>query len=219
MNKISVAKTLSLMKQHTKDFVVPSVSEIAEITKDPFQVLISCIISLRTKDAVTIQASKRLFAVADTVQKMTHLSEQEIARLIYPAGFYKTKAKNIKKICGLLLAEHRGKVPSAPDDLMKLPGVGRKTAAITMVYGHASKSHIPVDVHVHVIANRLGLVRTTKPEETEDALKNIIPRRYWRDINNLFVQFGQNICVTVSPYCGRCTLRPYCPRVGVTRSR
>lgn len=215
-----VLNVLSLMKSHNKDFLVPSVTEISHVTNhNPFHVLMSCLISLRTKDAVTIEASKRLFAVADTPEKLLRLPSPRLERLIYPAGFYKTKARRMKEICRILLEQHRGKVPSHLDDLMKLPGVGRKTATITLVYGFGSKDYIPADVHVHVIANRLGWVSTKRPEDTEQGLMRLVPRRYWPDLNDLFVQFGQNICVTISPRCSACKVRPYCKRVGVTRSR
>ncbi len=214
-----VSEVLHLMKQAYATFPTPIVTQIGEVTKSPFQVLISCILSLRTKDEVTLEASKRLFAVAATPDQMVQISPDALRRLIYPVGFYKTKAKNILQICRLLLDRFNGKVPENIDRLMDFPGVGRKTAAITMVYGFGHADYIPADVHVHVIANRLGWVRTKKPEETEQELMTVVPKQYWMDLNTLFVAFGQHVCLTVSPFCSTCPVKRLCKRVGVTRSR
>lgn len=196
------------------------VTQIAEQTdNDPFRVLISCLISLRTKDEVTAVASARLFKLADTPQKLVKLQERTIARCIYPAGFYKTKAKRIKEICGVLLEQYRGKVPETLEQLKSLKGVGPKTAAIVMTYGHGSDDHIPTDSHVHQIANRLGWVKTSMPEDTEQALMRLVPKRYWHDLNNTFVTFGQKVCVPISPWCSRCPVEEYCPKIGVKKSR
>ena len=186
--------------------------------EDPFKVLVSCLISLRTKDEVTYPASQRLFALADTPRKMAALDTRKIEKAIYPAGFYKTKARRIKDISGRLAKEYGSRVPEDFDELLKFKGVGRKTANIVMVFGFR-KPGIPVDTHVHKLANRLGWTATKTPEKTEMALRNGLSKRYWLDINELFVRHGQHICLSVSPLCSRCGIRGYCKRAGVGISR
>jgi endonuclease-3 len=181
--------------------------------------LISCLLSLRTKDEVTEQASRHLLIKYNTPEKLVQLSEQQIASLIYPVGFYKTKAKRIKEISQTLLDKYQGKVPDQFEELLTLKGVGKKTASIVMVYGHKIYDFIPVDVHVHVIANRLGWVKSKNPDETMEKLMKIVPKRYWYDLNNLFVSFGQNICKTISPWCSKCPIESHCPKIGVLRYR
>lgn len=197
---------------------LPSVSVIAKDIGGPFHVLISTMISLRTKDSVTIEASKRLFKKADTPEKMAGLTEQEISKLIYPAGFYKTKAKNIKKTAEILISEYKSEVPREMEDLLKLPGVGRKTANLVRNLGY-NLNGICVDTHVHRITNRTGWVKTSNPEETEYALMEILPEKYWILINELLVMFGQVLCKPVSPICSKCPVPGYCRRVGVKKSR
>jgi endonuclease-3 len=198
---------------------VPSVTEVAEYSKrDPWAVLASTILSLRTKDAVTSVASRALLSEAPDPAVLLTLTEQEIGRLIYPAGFYKTKAANLKKIAALLTEQYGGKVPPDMDRLLALPGVGRKTANLVLteafdMYG------ICVDVHVHRICNRLGALETKTPEETETRLRNILPRKYWKGINSLFVLYGQQICRPVSPFCSRCVIAACCEKRGVERTR
>ena len=197
---------------------MPAVTKEAKSKRDPFRVLISCIISLRTKDEVTWRASARLFARADAPHKMLALRPAAIARLIYPAGFYRNKARQIAGISRTLIERYQGRVPDDIDELLLLKGVGRKTAnlVVTMAY---HKPGICVDTHVHRISNRLGWVRTTTPDKTEFALRDILPRRYWIDLNDQLVIFGQNICQPVSPWCSRCPLQGECPKVGVVRRR
>lgn len=210
---------IKLIKKDCEKYENPIVTEVSNLTEDPFKVLVSCVLSLRTKDNVTAKASKRLFERVDTPKKILKLSTKEIEKLIYPVGFYKTKAKNLKEICKALIEKHRGEVPNKFDELMKLKGVGKKTAAITMVYGYNSNNFIPVDVHVHVIANRLGWVETKHADETMHELMKVIPKKYWHDLNDLFVKFGQNMCITASPLCSKCVINKYCPKFGVKRSR
>ncbi|MFP4206904.1 MAG: endonuclease III domain-containing protein [Spirochaetaceae bacterium] len=193
-------------------------SEIAGRHPEPFRILVSTLISLRTQDRVTTAASNRLFARAATPEEMARLSAGEIAELIYPAGFYNTKARNIGSIARTLTERYRGKVPTNRDELLKLPGVGRKTANLVLGLGFGTPA-ICVDTHVHRIANRLGLVSTRTPEQTEWGLEEEFPRDEWTSINELFVRFGQRICTPVSPWCSRCPLFEGCPRVGVERSR
>lgn len=185
---------------------------------DPFRTLVACVISLRTKDAVTDAAARRLFSLARSPRALAGLTTRRIARAIYPAGFYRTKARHLRGIARTLLAEHGGRVPADRDALMALPGVGLKCA--NLVLGRAFRQPaICVDVHVHRISNRLGLVRTEAPEETEAALRRVLPRRLWIRWNGWLVGYGQRICQPVSPWCSRCRLRPLCPRRGVGRSR
>ena len=212
----TIAKVITILAKQITHYDNPVVTEIAEQTKqDPFKVLISCLISLRTKDEVTVKASARLFRLATTPQRMVKLTEKQIADAIYPAGFYKTKAKRMREICQTLLEQYGGKVPKDYETLLQMKGVGPKTAGIVMVYGFGSNDHIPADSHVHQIANRLGWVKTKFPEETEQALMRVVPKRYWHDLNNTFVAFGQNICVPISPKCSICPVERYCKKVGV----
>jgi endonuclease-3 len=196
---------------------VPAVEKVAE-SKDPFRVLVSTVISLRTKDQVTARASVNLLSRADSPGRMRELSEGEIGRLIYPAGFYRVKAKHLKMISAMLMDRHGGEVPREMADLLALPGVGRKTANLVRNLGFGLPG-ICVDTHVHRITNRLGWISTKSPEKTEHALEAILPKRYWIPINGLLVRFGQRVCTPVSPRCSLCFLVDYCPRVGVQRSR
>lgn len=198
--------------------VLPSVSIIAERENDPYRVLIATIISLRTKDEVTLSASKRLFALAKDPQSMLALSVSQIEDAIYPAGFYKTKAKTIQAISLQLLERFDGKVPDTQQELLSLPGVGIKTANLTLNLGFQIEA-ICVDCHVHQIANRLGWVATKTPEQTEEALASLMPRRFWIPLNELLVRYGQLICTPVSPFCSKCPEEKACPKIGVTRSR
>ena len=191
---------------------------IAHRHSDPFRVLIACILSLRTQDTTTGPASARLFAVADTPENLLRLSPRRIEQLIFPVGFYHTKARVILGICRDLLDRFGGRVPDEIDDLLTLKGVGRKTANLVVTMGYG-KPGICVDTHVHRISNRLGYVKTKTPEETEMALRATLPRRYWIGYNDLLVSFGQNVCAPVSPKCSVCPVRSLCRRVGVKTSR
>lgn len=204
-----ILQVMSILKKESPSFITPALTKISR-HKDPFKVLVSCILSLRTKDETTAEASKRLYKLAQTPQQMIKLSTKQIARAIYPVGFYKTKSKRIKEICRRLITEFNGKVPSDFDTLMTFKGVGRKTANIVMTYGFNRDGYIAVDTHCHRIPNRLGWVNTKKPEQTEEALKKLLPRKYWRDFNNIFVQFGQNICKPIGPKCNICPVSKYC---------
>ena len=222
MNKIEhVDEIFKLLKQESSKYAQPVVSRSKwdEIVNTPFTTLISCILSLRTKDKITEQASIRLLKNYDSPEKILKLSEKQIASLIYPVGFYKTKAKRLKEISKTLINNYSSKVPDDFDELLKLKGVGKKTAAIVMVYGHKIDGFIPVDIHVHVIANRLGWVQSKNPDETMEKLMKIIPQKYWYDLNDLFVTFGQNICITISPFCSKCPIERYCKKVSVKNSR
>jgi len=208
------------LKQELRKYNQPVVSRSRqEIADTPFVTLISCLLSLRTKDEVTEQASRHLLIKYNTPEKLVQLSEQQIASLIYPVGFYKTKAKRIKEISQTLLDKYQGKVPDKFEELLTLKGVGRKTANIVMVYGHKKHGYLPIDTHCHRIPNRLGWIKTKTPDDTEHALKKILPSEYWDDFNDLFVTFGQTICVPISPFCSRCPIQQYCKKVNVKSSR
>lgn len=213
-----IDEVLALVGEECRSWPAPSVSVIAGQYRTPFHVLISCIISLRTKDAVTAAASKRLFSRANGPHEIVRLSPDEIASLIYPAGFYRVKAQQIHQLCVRLIDEYNGQVPDSIDALLAFTGVGRKTAnlVITMGYG---KPGICVDAHVHRIVNRWGYVCSKNPEQTEQVLRAKLPLRYWLKINDLLVCYGQHRCLPVSPRCSTCCLSVYCDRVGVVTSR
>jgi endonuclease-3 len=185
---------------------------------DPFRVLIGCVISLRTKDEVTHAAAERLFQRAATPEQMRRLREATIARLIYPAGFYRRKGSQIREISGILIERYGGRVPDTIDALLELPGVGRKTANLVVTVAFA-KPGICVDVHVHRITNRLGWVSTRHPHDTEEALRGLLPQRHWIPVNEILVQHGQRTCRPISPVCSGCPIEPDCPKRGVERRR
>jgi len=217
-NKVDIDNIVEILERESKNWDVPVVSLMSRHDRDPFKILISTILSLRTKDEVTAQASKRLFDVADNPYEMLKLSEGEIEKLIYPVGFYRNKARTIKEICKELIENYGGKVPDSLDELLKLKGVGRKTANLVVTLGY-DKPGICVDTHVHRIMNRIGYVKTKTPEETEFALRKKLPKKYWKKINELLVALGQHICHPTSPKCSICPIKDYCNRIGVVRSR
>jgi endonuclease-3 len=208
---------VTILKRENKKYIVPIVTRVS-MTKSPFMVLISCLLSLRTKDKVTAEASNRLFKLADNPEKMLGLSIKNIEKTIYPVGFYKTKSKRIKEICKTLLDNYGGVVPDEIDELLKLKGVGRKTANLVVTLGYG-KLGICVDTHVHRISNRLGLVKTKTPEQTEFTLRKKLPQKHWLIYNDLLVTYGQNLCVPISPWCSKCKIFKYCKRVGVKKFR
>lgn len=217
MKNVHVERIIPILRREVARFREPSVSTIAR-EENPFQVLVSCILSLRTRDAVTSAASERLFRLANTPEKMLALPEKAIRKAIYPVSFYRVKARNIQGACRILLEKHGGKVPQTMEQLLELPGVGRKTANIVLVYGFR-KEGLPIDTHCHRIPNRLGWIRTRTPEETEQVLRKQLPKKYWQDFNDIFVTFGQNVCLPVRPRCSSCAIARFCRRVGVERSR
>ena len=218
MDNRTIEKVLKIMEKRYVEFKDPIVTEIAERTRDPFRILISTILSLRTKDEVTAEASKRLFQVADTPEKILNLKTNRIERLIYPVGFYKTKAKRLKQVCRILVEEYNGRVPDSLDELLRLPGVGRKTANLVITLGYG-KPGICVDTHVHRISNRLGYVDTKTPEQTEMELRKKLLSKWWIKYNDLLVTWGQNICTPISPRCSICPVAKYCEKKGVKKSR
>ncbi|MBI2082243.1 MAG: endonuclease III [Deltaproteobacteria bacterium] len=219
MTTATLEKILHILRKEIKKWKVPVVGVIADEAIDrPFETLVSCLLSLRTKDAVTDEASRRLLGRASTPETILGLSSQEIEKLIYPVGFYRTKAKNLHKICQILMDQYDGRVPDSLEHLLALPGVGRKTANLVMTVGH-DKYGICVDTHVHRISNIWGYVKTKTPEETEFALRKKLPKKYWKTYNDILVTFGQNLCVPVSPWCSRCPVESYCKKIGVKRWR
>ena len=206
-----------LIQEQVKFFRFPAVDVVAQ-DRDPYRILISCILSLRTTDDVTISSSRRLFAAAGTARAMVKLPLPRLRSLIYPAGFYRTKAKEILNISRRILKEFSGKVPDDLDALLLFKGVGRKTANLVLGLGYGVPA-VCVDTHVHRISNRLGWVKTAKPFDTERALEKIFPRAWWIRINGVMVSFGQNICRPLSPWCGKCAAKKYCPGIGVKKAR
>ncbi len=197
---------------------LPLMNQLNRGEEYPYRILISTVLSSRTKDEVTAEASERLFSKAPTIEKLCHLSEKEIADLIYPVGFYRVKSKNIKKIADLILKKYQGKIPDSSNELTKLPGVGRKTANLVLGIAFNIES-ITVDTHVHRISNRIGLIKTKIPAETEQDLQMILPKKYWINFNTFLVAHGQITCKPISPFCSRCRIYRYCQRVDVGRSR
>jgi len=196
---------------------LPAVEKISESQQqDPFQVLIATLLSARTQDATTLAASTRLFKLADTPGAMAKLSTSRIERLIYPVSFYRHKARHVKATCQMLVSQFGGRVPTTMEELLTLPGVGRKTANLVLILAYRSQHNICVDTHVHRISNRLGWVRTNTPDETEQALYRVARDRWWPYINLYLVTWGQNVCRPVYPRCPACQIRALCPRIGVT---
>jgi len=208
---------LSIAKQ-VKGFTVPIVTKVSEERFDPYQVLISCLLSLRTKDQTTAQATHRLFKVADNPVDMVKLTAKRIQKLIYPVGFYRNKSRVLIGVSRKINQDFAGRVPGRLEDLLALKGIGRKTANLVLGLGFGIPA-ICVDTHVHRISNRLGWVKTRTPEETEKALEKIIPKRWWVDLNSWLVAFGQNICVPISPFCSRCRVNSFCERTHVKKFR
>jgi len=213
-----IHSAIRILRREVPKWETPIVTLMAETYESPFRVLISCILSLRTQDATTAQASHRLFALADTPQKMVKLSGKTIEKTIFPVGFYLTKAKAIREICTVLLRDYSGQVPDEIDELLKFKGVGRKTANLVVTLGY-KKPGICVDTHVHRISNRWGYVKTTTPEKTEVALRAKLPKQYWIEYNDLLVSFGQHLCRPISPVCSHCPVAKYCSQIGVTVRR
>ena len=215
MKDQDIRHVVRILRKQVPQWPVPA---IGHFTRTPFTTLVSCVLSLRTQDRTTTRASESLFALAETPETIVKLSARKIERLIYPVSFYRVKARTIREMSSILLERFGGEVPSTLDALLTLPGVGRKTANIVVTLAF-HKPGIAVDIHVHRISNRLGYVATRGPDETEMALREKLPRRYWIVLNDLLVAFGQNLCKPVSPHCSICPIARYCERVGVKRSR
>jgi endonuclease-3 len=207
-----------VLKRQVRSLQLPWLDQMVSFERDPFQVLISCLLSLRTQDKVTGEASQRLFRLARKPEAMSRLSVERIEKAIYPVGFYRVKAQRIRDLSREIVQKYNGTVPNTIEELLLLKGVGRKTANLVVTLGY-DKAGICVDTHVHRITNRWGLVRTKNPHQTEFALREVLPVRYWKQLNGQLVAFGQGICKPISPLCSRCQIRPVCDRVGVVHSR
>ena len=214
----NIHMVIKRLQQAMKDLPDPSVTLVGKRWRTPFHVLISCILSLRTKDETTLPASERLFALADSPQALLKIPEKKIAETIFPVGFYKTKAKTIHGICRDILEKFGGKVPSTMEELLTFKGVGRKTANLVLTEGFGIPA-MCVDTHVHRISNRFGYVQTKNPEETEMSLRRRLPKEYWMDYNAMLVTWGQNVCKPISPLCSQCPITQYCAQAGVTTRR
>ncbi len=217
MESVDLRAMLRRLRKATKSWRTPVVSEISH-QHGPFRVLVSCLLSLRTRDEVTASASARLFALADTPEKLVELDPVQVEKAIYPVAFFRNKTRSLFHICETLIDNHEGNVPESLEQLLKLKGVGRKTANLTLILGHG-KPGICVDIHVHRISNRWGFLKSKSPDETEMILREKLPKRYWMEYNDLLVSFGQNICKPQSPHCSQCCIAEYCRRVGVKRRR
>ena len=218
MKNVDIDSIYRILSKEIKRYNAPVVDLIEIQTKDPFKVLIATILSARTKDETTAKVCEKLFERVKSIEDLEKLSSKEIEKFIYPVGFYKTKAKHLKKLPGVLRKEFDGKIPSEIDDLLKLPGVGRKTANLVRAVGFG-KDGLCIDTHCHRIFNRLGYVKTKTPNETEIVLRKNLPKKYWGKINYLFVAFGQNLCRPISPWCSKCKIIEYCSQVGVKSKR
>lgn len=218
MRADQIHEAVTVLREAVRQWTSPAVTIVSQRDGDPFKVLISCILSLRTKDQVTGPASERLFAEADTPAKLAALSLERIEAAIYPVGFYRTKAQQVRDISARLVRDYKGEVPDSLEELLTFKGVGRKTANLVITLGFG-KPGICVDTHVHRICNRWGYVATKTPDATEFVLRDRLPPCYWLDINDLLVSFGQNLCLPVSPRCTACPLHHLCQRVGVDRHR
>jgi endonuclease III len=219
MRQEQIHVAISIVKRDILRWQEPVVGVVAkESGRNPFLILVSTLLSLRTKDKTTREAGDRLFALARTPATMLELPRKKIEQAIYPVGFYRTKTKSILEICRRLIDDHGGEVPDSIDELLTLPGVGRKTANLVVTIGFG-KPGICVDIHVHRISNRWGYIKTKTPEESETVLRRTLPKQYWIIYNDLLVPYGQNLCLPVSPLCSTCKLARMCDRVGVTKSR
>lgn len=215
----NIQKLMAGLRKAVKGFDDPAVSlVVAHHGRDPFFILISCLLSLRTKDTISAPVSLSLFQTVKNPHDLVAMPLRELEKIVYSTGFYRQKARQLKALARELIDRHNGEVPKTKEELLALPGVGLKTANLVLAEAFGVPA-ICVDTHVHRISNRLGLVKTRTPEETEQALQKILPRKYWREWNKLLVMLGQNICTPQSPWCSTCPIRNLCPRVGVKKSR
>ena len=217
MNTKEIDIVMTTLSKFFEKYETPTVRATSQ-KRDPFQTLVSCLLSLRTQDKNTEKASSSLFSVANTPQEIVKLPQEKLEKLIFSSGYYRNKAKSIKHVSKVLIEEHNGKVPDTEEELLAIKGIGRKTANIVLCFAF-NKNVIPVDTHLNRIPNRLGWVKTKNPEETEFALMEVIPKKYWRELNTLLIKFGKNICQPISPHCSKCPINKHCKKVGVEKSR
>ncbi len=213
----NIEEVMSILGKHYPSSEKTTLNRMRK-SPDAFKILISCLLSLRTQDKNTEKASNRLFEVAQTPESILNLSDEQLENLIFSSGHYKKKARTIKSVSREILERFRGKVPETKEELISMKGVGPKTANIVLAFAFG-KDALPIDTHCHRIPNRIGWIKTTKPESTEKALEILLPKKYWREFNAIFVQFGQTICVPISPKCSICPINKYCKKVGVEKSR
>lgn len=218
MKKFNIDRFVKTLTQNYKNWNAPVITFISNKGGTPFEILVSTILSLRTKDEVTAKAAETLFAVARTTEEILKLDEAQLQKLIYPVGFYPTKAKRLRQISKIIIEQYNNKVPDELDELLKLPGVGRKTANLVLIEGF-HKEGVCVDTHVHRISNRIGYVKTKNPDQTEFALRKKLPKKHWVKYNELLVAFGQVLCRPISPFCSKCPVSDMCPKIGVKTSR
>ena len=218
MQDNDIHQVIPILRESVRAWTPALVDDKGKDEWGPYQILIATILSLRTKDTLTAQVAPRLFALADNPTDMLRYEPEQLEKVIYPVGFYRNKAKSILAISQKLIDNYNGRVPDDLDELLKLPGVGRKTANLVVTVGY-NKPGICVDIHVHRISNRWGYIQTKTPEQTEFALREKLPQKYWIEYNGLLVSMGQNLCTPTSPWCSRCPVIQFCDRVGVTRSR
>ncbi len=214
----NIHQVIIILRESAKEWPPALIDNKGRNEWGPYQILIATILSLRTKDTLTAQVAPRLFELANSPQEMVTHTAEKIEQTIYPVGFYRNKAKSILEVSQILLAQYGGQVPDDLDELLTLPGVGRKTANLVVTVGY-NKPGICVDIHVHRISNRWGYLQTKTPEKTEFALREKLPQQYWMEYNGLLVSMGQNLCAPTSPWCSKCPVYDYCDRVDVTRSR
>ena len=218
---MSSAKNIeSIMKTLSKIYFSNEKTTLNRMRKKPdaFKILISCLLSLRTQDKNTEKASRQLFAVADTPQEIIKLPIEKLEKLIFSSGHYKKKARVLQSVSKELIDKFNSKVPSTREELLSIKGIGPKTANIVLAFAYG-KDVLPIDTHCHRIPNRLGWIKTKNPEQTEKELEKVLPKKYWQEFNAIFVQFGQTICQPISPWCSKCPINKYCPRINVKRSR
>jgi endonuclease-3 len=216
---MTIKKIIENLTVETKNFTPTLITQITKnYGQDPFLILICCLLSLRSKDIVTIHVCNNLLKIAKTPQDILNINLQELEKIIFKIGFYKNKAQVLHKVSKILLEKYNGHVPNTEKELLSLPGVGRKTANLVMGLAFNNPA-ICVDIHVHRISNRLGLIKTKTPEQTEFALQKILPQKYWILYNDLIVKHGQNICTPISPWCSKCAINKFCKKIGVKKNR
>ncbi len=213
-----INKIMEILTEHFNYKKRTTLNRMRKSNKDAFKILISCLLSLRTQDKNTEKASKKLFVVADTPKKILELSNKKLEKLIYSSGHYKKKAQTLKHVSKEIITKFNGRVPDTKEELLSIKGIGPKTANIVLSFAF-NKLVLPIDTHCHRIPNRLGWVKTKTPEQTEKELEKILPKKYWKEFNGVFVLFGKTICQPVSPWCSKCPINQYCPKIGVKRSR
>ena len=218
-NRKDIEKIMKILEKHFHPTERTTLNKMRKSRKpNAFKILISCLLSLRTKDENTAKVSRQLFKVASTPQEISKINLRKLKKLIYSSGHYKKKARTLKHVSKEIIRKHKGKVPDNETDLLAIKGIGRKTANIVLNFAYG-KDVLPIDTHCHIIPNRLGWIKTKTPEQTEKALEKILPKKYWKEFNAIFVLFGKTICQPISPFCSKCPVKKYCKRVGVKKSR